>query len=194
MSIDDKLKWESKYKKELNSLNNRSHSVKLELAIKFTKNNKALDLACGLGRNVIFLAQNNYKVDAFDISKIALSNIDALKISNITTKEIDLDTFNPISLDYDLIIMTNFLDKTLINKISNAMKNDSVFFIETFMNHDINEKKHSNPDFLLKENELKEIFQNTIDNDFEILDYDEYENEAQEQFKMMKQSIIVRKI
>jgi SAM-dependent methyltransferase len=190
MSIEDKVKWENKYKNEINLLSNRPHSIKLNLAVKYTNGKKAIDLACGLGRNVIYLAKNDFYVEAYDISKTALDNIDKLKIDNISTKEVDLDSFSPNDIDSDLVIMTNFLDRKLIRNISTTMKKGSVFFIETFMNHEINEKKHSNPDFLLSENELKTMF---IDN-FEILDYDEYENEAHEQFRMMKQSIIARKI
>lgn len=57
------------------------------------------------------------------------------------------------------------------------------------MEHEENEKPPSNPDFLLKEGELKEIF-----SDFEILEYDEFFNEKYELYKMRKQSIIARKI
>ncbi|MEN8718298.1 MAG: tellurium resistance protein TehB [Sulfurovum sp.] len=190
MSLEDKVKWENKYKNEINLLSNRPHSIKLDLAIKYTNGKKAIDLACGLGRNVIHLAKNDFFVEAYDISKTALDNIDKLKIDNITTKEVDLDSFFPNYIDSDLVIMTNFLDRKLIRNISTTMKKGSIFFVETFMNHEINEKKHSNPDFLLSENELKTMF---IVH-FEILDYDVYENEANEQFRMMKQSIIARKI
>jgi SAM-dependent methyltransferase len=190
MSHDDKLKWDNKYSSEKKLLELRPHSQKLETIITLTKGHKALDVACGSGRNSIFLAKNDFFVDACDISRVALNQIDTYDIKNITTKELDLDNFNPESLDYDLIIMTNFLDRDLINKISKVMKKNSIFFIETFMDHEKNEKKHSNPDFLLKKDELKSMFLN----DFEIIDYDEYENESYELFKMMKQSIIVRKI
>jgi hypothetical protein len=57
------------------------------------------------------------------------------------------------------------------------------------MNHEENEKPPSNPLFLLKENELKEIF-----SDFEIIKYDEYFNEKHELYKMRKQAIIAKKL
>ena len=190
MSLDDKIKWDEKYIKESKLLELRPHSNKLDFIIKSTKGINVLDLACGSGRNSIYLAKNNFIVDAYDISKVALDKIDSYNIENLTTHQIDLDLFNPTYLDYDLIVMTNFLDRKLINRISKIMKKESIFFIETFMEHELNEKPSSNPNFLLKKEELKNLF----NSDFEILDYDEYENESYELFKMMKQSIVVKKL
>lgn len=190
MSLDDKIKWDEKYIKESKLLELRPHSNKLDFIIKSTKGINVLDLACGSGRNSIYLAKNNFIVDAYDISKVALDKIDSYNIENLTTRQIDLDLFNPTYLDYDLIVMTNFLDRKLINRISKIMKKESIFFIETFMEHELNEKPSSNPNFLLKKEELKNLF----NSDFKILDYDEYENESYELFKMMKQSIVVKKL
>ena len=190
MSLDDKIKWDEKYIKESKLLELRPHSNKLDFIIKSTKGINVLDLACGSGRNSIYLAKNNFIVDAYDISKVALDKIDSYNIENLTTHQIDLDLFNPTYLDYDLIVMTNFLDRKLINRISKIMKKESIFFIETFMKHELNEKPSSNPNFLLKKEELKNLF----NSDFKILDYDEYENESYELFKMMKQSIVVKKL
>lgn len=191
MSLDDKIKWERKYSTDEILLALRPHSKKLDYVLKHLNGNKILDVACGSGRNAIYLANNNYIVDAYDISKTALDKIDRYNLKNLTTYEIDLDEFNPENLDYDLILMTNFLDRELIKKISKAMKKDSIFFIETYMNHELNEKKHSNPDFLLVKDELKSMFGKT---NFEILNYDEHENENFELHRMFKQSIVVRKI
>ena len=54
----------------------------------------------------------------------------------------------------------------------------------------INEKPSSNPDFLLKKDELKTFF----DDAFEVLDYDEFLNEENELYRMKKQSIAIRKL
>ena len=190
MSLDDKIKWDTKYSNESKLLELRPHSHKLDFIIKHIKGINVLDLACGSGRNSIYLANKHFIVEAYDISKVALDKIDSYNIKNLNTRLVDLDSFKPSYLDYDLIIMTNFLDRTLINKVSNAMKKNSIFFIETFMEHELNEKSSSNPNFLLKKDELKNIF----NSDFEIIDYDEYENESYELFKMMKQSITVKKL
>ena len=72
----------------------------------------------------------------------------------------------------------------------NRTLNDGVLFIETYMEDEMNEKPASNPDFLLKKNELKTFF----DDNFELLDYEEFFNEDNELYKMKKQFIAIRKI
>ena len=67
---------------------------------------------------------------------------------------------------------------------------DGILFIETYMHDIINEKPSSNPDFLLKKDELKTFF----DDAFEVLDYDEFLNEENELYRMKKQSIAIRKL
>ena len=86
--------------------------------------------------------------------------------------------------------MTNFLDRKLIPYLSKALKEDGILLIETYMDHKINEKESSNPDFLLKVGELKSFF----DDSFEIVEYDEFLNGNDELYKMMKQSIVVKKL
>ncbi|MBI5747375.1 MAG: methyltransferase domain-containing protein [Nitrospirae bacterium] len=38
---------------------------------------RALDIACGEGRNAIFLAKSGYEVDAVDISSVALERVES---------------------------------------------------------------------------------------------------------------------
>ena len=58
------------------------------------------------------------------------------------------------------------------------------------MHDEKNNKPNSNPDFLLKKDELKTFF----DKSFELIDYEEFDNEKNELYKMKKQAIIIRKI
>ena len=190
MSIKDKEKWNEKYTKTPTLLKDRPQSNKLVDVLKYTKGNKALDVACGAGRNSIFLAKNDFLVDSIDISKVALKALDDKNISNIHTKIVDLDNFEIEQNKYDLIIMTNFLDRKIIPKLKKALKENGILFIETYMNHKENEKTPSNPDFLLEKNELKSF----SDDSMEIIEYDEFLNEDFEKFKMGKQLIIMKKI
>ena len=190
MALKDKIKWDKKYKETPKLLEDRNPGEKLILAINKTKGKKALDIACGAGKNSIYLAKNDFFVDALDISEIALNSLKSKNLENITTFLIDLDEYTPLENNYDFIVKTNFLDKNLIPKLSNSLKKDGILYIETYMEHERNEKPNSNPAFYLKKDELKTFF----DNNFEILDYDEFDNEAIELYKMRKQSIIVKKI
>ncbi|MDZ7818533.1 MAG: methyltransferase domain-containing protein [Aliarcobacter sp.] len=190
MAQKDEIKWNKKYQETPSLLEEKKPSEKLILAVKQTKGKKVLDVASGAGRNSIYLANYGFDVEALDISSVALDILNAKGYKNISCKLADLDNYEVPLNSYDFIVMTNFLDRTIISKLSNALKNDGILFIETYMQDDENEKAPSNPDFLLKKDELKTFF----DEAFEILDYDEFFNEENELFRMKKQSIIVKKL
>jgi hypothetical protein len=85
--------------------------------------------------------------------------------------------------------MTNFLDRDLIVRCYEALKDGGIFVVEPYMEDDENEKKDSNPDFLLKEDELILMFYNG----FKRLEYEEFWNEDYEKYRMKKQAIAVQK-
>ena len=193
MSIKDKEKWDAKYLKKSQLLRPREASKNLQECIVHCKGTKALDLACGAGRNAIFLAESGFDVDALDIAEIAVEalNTEAKKknlLSKINTYQVDLDTYKIKENIYDIIVMANFLDRTVIDSAKNALKKDGILFVETYMLSDDNEKTQSNADNLLKSQELK----NLLDDSWEILYYDEFENEDYEIYKMKKQVIVAK--
>lgn len=190
MAIEDKEKWNKKYKNTPELLKQREASIKLKSIINQTKGKKALDIACGGGKNSIYLAKNGFNIDAMDISDVALQSIREKAFENINTIQIDLEEKLDLKNEYyDLIVQTNFLDRSIIPTLKNSLKKEGFIFIETYMHHEINEKEPSNKSFLLEKDELKEFFKEG----FEIIDYDEFDNEDFELYKMKKQSIIAKK-
>lgn len=189
MAQKDKEKWDKKYSNTPRLLEDRNPSAKLVEALKYTKGQKVLEIACGTGRNSIYLAQNGFNIDAYDISDVAINHLKSLNIENLNTFQKDLENFSPKENEYDLIVQTNYLDREIFPNLKKALKKDGIIIIETYMNHEENEKPPSNPTFLLQENELKDIF-----SDFEILAYEEYFNEKYELYKMRKQSIIAKRV
>ena len=189
MAIEDKIKWDKKYTENPKLLEDRDPSKKLDSIIKLTQGKKALEVACGSGRNSIFLAKNGFNIDACDISKIALHTLNNKGYNTINTKLIDMDNFIPQNNQYDLIVKTNFLDRKLIPNLLNGLKKEGLLFIETYMDDPSNTKPNSNPEFLLQKEELKSF----VTKGFELIDYDEFDNEASEQYRMKKQSIIIKK-
>lgn len=195
MSLQDKEKWDNKYLKKSQLLEPRDGSVNLKDYLVHCTGTKALDLACGAGRNSIFLGESGFDVDAVDISKIALNALDAeAKKKNLTSKIntilVDLDTYKIKQNMYDIIVMANFLDRDLLNRAKEALKIDGMLFVETYMISDENEKTSSDLNNLLKSEELK----NMLDSSWEVLHYDEFKNEDYEIFKMKKQVIVATKV
>ena len=66
MSNQDRIKWDQRYAEDSYHKNNPVTLV--EDWIPKLAAGRALDVACGAGRNSIFLAQAGYQVDAIDIS------------------------------------------------------------------------------------------------------------------------------
>ena len=191
MSTADREKWERKYREKPKLLQPRPPSVLLERYYRHAQGRKALDLACGNGRNALFLAQNGFEVDALDISTTALEHLEKQsKGLMINCIQADLDHYTPPQGLYDLLIMTNYLDRELIKRSTEKMKPGAFFFIETYMIHPENEKKDSNPDFLLAPGELNSFFEEV----FEKLAYEEFWNEPHELYRMRKQGIVVQKL
>ncbi len=190
MSIKDKEKWNKKFSTMPELLSPRPPAKFVEAYHDSCEGKRALDLGCGGGRHTLFLSQKGFLVDAVDISSVALEKL-APKVDKekVTLIEADLDTFTPQQAHYDLIVMTNFLDRDLIARSIEGLKDGGIFIIETYMDDEENEKKNSNPDFLLQEEELIQMFYNG----FKRLDYDEFWNEDYEKFRMKKQAIAVQK-
>ncbi len=158
MSIEDKKRWDEKYKSALLPQN--------EIAVvrnyaKEAKGNKALDIACGMGRNAKLLAKMGFEVDALDISEVAIESLRGLE--NIEAQVVDFDAYELKENAYDLIVCTYFLERKLFPQIYKALKEDGVFIMETFMHDEENEKVPSNRAFLLEENELEETFSNNYE-------------------------------
>lgn len=131
----------------------------------------ALDLACGRGANAICLAENNLTVSAWDISSVALEQLKKVakeKNQMIHTKARDVTQHPPEPNTFDVAIVSRFLERALFQNIKDSIKNSGLIFYQTFIKEKINTTGPSNPDYLLNENELLNIFK-----DWKIIHYTE---------------------
>ena len=122
---------------------------------------RALDIACGEGRNAIFLAQNGYEVDAVDISSVAIDRVaEAVKTSGLKVNVIQADLENyEISVGtYDLIINFNYLQRSLVPAIKSGLSKGGAVVFETYTLEQQAIGHPKNPEFLLKPNELLHLF------------------------------------
>ena len=86
---------------------------------------RALDVACGLGRNAIHLAAGGYAVDAMDISDVALAGArkraDAAGVT-VNWMAVDLEQPDIARCAYDVIVVARFLDRPLIPRLIDALR------------------------------------------------------------------------
>lgn len=96
---------------------------------------RALDIACGDGRNSFYLAKLGFKVDAVDISyeKVRRAKEAAKsKGLHINFWVADLSTF-PLPINrYDILLNINFLMRELINPIHQALKPGGLLVFHTY--------------------------------------------------------------
>ena len=62
--------WDNRYRRGEHT--NKEPSPLLRTAIESLKPGRALDIACGVGRHAIFLAENHWQVTAVDSSRVAI--------------------------------------------------------------------------------------------------------------------------
>jgi tellurite methyltransferase len=125
---------------------------------------RALELACGLGHNAIWLAQQGWQVDAVDISPVGLSlaqNLARENNASVNWIAADLDEVSPEIDAYDLLLVFRFLDRArLPGIIQQALKPGGRLLYETFTTaHLARPDSHmKNPAFALAPGELPRLF------------------------------------
>lgn len=95
---------------------------------------RALDLAAGCGRHSIYLAQHGYRVDAFDISFVALTRLMARARSlglRVRPAVVDLDEIVLPSSVYDVIVDTFYLNRALHPQLIRALAPGGALVVET---------------------------------------------------------------
>lgn len=118
---------------------------------------EVLDLACGAGRHARWLAEQGFKVHAVDHNE---AHIQALIDAGIDAECMDVerpDAFDKLRT-YDAIVVTRFLYRPLLLPLLTRLKFGGILLYETFMEGNAVYGKPSNPDFLLNENELREVY------------------------------------
>ena len=122
MSDQDRDKWNQRYSEGSYHKNNPVTFLQDWLP-KFPVG-RALDVACGAGRNAVLLAQAGYEVDAIDISreglKLARQSAEKLGVS-INWIEQDLDEPFLFDTDYAVILVMWYVDLALISRLCDCL-------------------------------------------------------------------------
>ena len=161
MSEDEKNTWEKKYSG--NGYEPReTPSALLTEWVDDRRPGTALDLACGTGRNSLYLAEKGYDVTAIDISPRAIAMAEriarekGLKINWIVA---DLDNY-PMQGQYDLIVISFFrVSRKMVFPIVDALKSGGTLLCENHMLPPSSADEDQKHRFHLKPGELREFFQ-----------------------------------
>jgi len=123
MARSDRIKWNERYRK--GAYAERTHpSALLAEWIDRIPRGRALDVACGAGRNALFLAGHDFEVDAVDISREALTRAARLaQQSDLQINWIELDLDEPLQLEnhYALILIVRYVNLPLIRRLKRCL-------------------------------------------------------------------------
>ena len=133
---------------------------------------RVLDVAMGTGRNAVYLAKKGFDVEGVDISPEAVrSALDQPREAGVTLKARVADLESDYHIEksaYNVIICFNYLQRSFITQIKDGLRVGGIVVYETFTVDQAQFGEPKNPDYLLKYNELLELFR-----DFRCLYYRE---------------------
>ena len=122
----------------------------------------ALDVACGSGRNAIWLAARGLRTRAVDRNADAIRALTAearaLQLP-LLADIVDLET-GAVSLGsaaFDLIVVVHYLHRPLFPAIVEALAPGGLLVYETFTEAQARRGKPTNPAYLLREGELRQL-------------------------------------
>ncbi len=118
-----------------------------------------LDFASGNGRNSIHLAGKNRNITAIDKDSMKLVQYDHFECINTICFDLETNQNWPLKRKhYDIIIVVNYLYRPKIKEIMSLLRNGGHLFYETFSVGNEIYGSPKNPNFLLKDKELINLF------------------------------------
>lgn len=171
----DRIKWNQRFESEESYLGQKASPFlarEIDVILGLAPGKRALDIACGEGRNSVFLARHGFSVTALDISDVGLEKgVRRAGQEGVTIdfQRVDLEEYR-FTDTFDLIINFNFLLRDLIPRSVAALAAGGLLIVDTIMESAQLLAAHRNPAFFLGHGELRQICENLPG---EILIYEE---------------------
>jgi 2-polyprenyl-3-methyl-5-hydroxy-6-metoxy-1,4-benzoquinol methylase len=124
---------------------------------------RALDVACGDGRNAGYLASElGFEVDALDVSDVAIEALGVAAAARglaVNAMAVDLEQRGFPAGPYDAIVQINYLQRNLFGPLAGALAPGGLLILETFTRSDLETLgNHVESRFLLEVGELPVAF------------------------------------
>jgi SAM-dependent methyltransferase len=178
MSEADRQKWDDRYRAGAYAERDYPTQLLAEWEPKLARG-RALDIACGAGRNSLFLAAGGWQVDAIDISPVGLARAEATAASRglcIHWIEADLEVDSGPVLPrgrYDLIVMTRYVNRPLFPLLPASLECSGTFICEQHLDSAEDVSGPKSPDFRMRHNELLHAVIGSKRRDYSVLYYRE---------------------
>jgi tellurite methyltransferase len=169
MAEADRQRWNARYRGEEYDFTPAEWLRELEPELReHWAGARALDLACGGGRNALYLAELGYTVDAWDVSDVGLDLLRgelarraaAGQSLRVMPRRVNLETASLPAGSYDLILDAHYLERSLFPKMKRALRPGGLVIVHTFLSVPggaITERLR-NPAYALQPGELVSAF------------------------------------
>jgi tellurite methyltransferase len=123
---------------------------------------RALDVACGRGRNALWLAAHGFETTAIDRDPAAIDALAARARAErlpLTALAMDLEAAGvTVGLEvYDVVVVVHYLHRPLFPALLAALRPGGVLVYETFTVAQASRGRPTNPAFLLEPGELARL-------------------------------------
>ncbi len=121
----------------------------------------ALEIACGLAGNAVMLARGGFRARAWDLSPVVVERINDYARANeltLAAEARDMTASAPEPSSCDVIVVAHYLERGLVPAIIEALRPGGLVYYQTFTRSKVSDAGPSNPDFLLADGELLELF------------------------------------
>lgn len=158
--MDAADKWNARYRDQSIDAA-RPARVLREMAHLLPVTGRALDVACGLGGNAMFLARLGLSVAAYDLSAVAVDKLncvarrDTLPLSAYCR---DVENDPPAPNSFDVVVVSYFLARPLMRASIDVLRPRGLLFYQTFISDSIDTGGPANPAYRLGSNELLHAF------------------------------------
>ncbi|OQX07895.1 MAG: methyltransferase type 11 [Thiothrix lacustris] len=130
---------------------------------------QSLDIGCGAGRDMVYLAMHGWQMTGIDYIPGALQRAQYLAHSQhvtVTTLQLDLETGEDPFVtfadgQFALITVARYLHRPLFPWLKRLLKPGGILIYQTFMQGSEQFGSPRNPNFLLKPGELAQVFAHT---------------------------------
>ena len=161
MSGTDREKWNERYRDGAYA-ERRLPSAFLASWIERIPLGHALDVACGAGRNALYLAAQGFEVDAVDISGEALERArDTAQGSGLGVNWLQHDLDEPLTLDgpYQLILIIRYVNLPLVRRLTANLAPGGYLVCEQHLVTEADVIGPTNPSYRVKSGDLLGVVQ-----------------------------------
>ena len=126
---NERLEWNRKYQTTSQA---REPAAVVRAFARQVDAGRALDLACGNGRNSCYLAALGFRVEAIDFAEAGLRRF-ACRSALIQRLCLDLDAYAILPRRYDLIVNLRYLNRRLFPQMQEGLKPGGLLIFESYL-------------------------------------------------------------